>query len=392
MTQHLSQRIGRVIQEYDLQGWHRTGTAVDADSARWLADWVRSNGLEPVLEPFTLDRIDPVQTYLEVDGQRIEGLPFFESSFTDAAGVRGRLGLLGEDAEVGLAEIAVISDPTDAFTKARHSGNYRALVAITMGGRPGLAPRNAEDFTDPFGPPVLQVDPSIGDWLKERASQGAEARLVAQVERTPSQAFNVVTKVVGLDQSLRPLVVMTPRSGWWSCAAERGGGIVCWLEIMQAVRSDGPMRDVYFLASSGHELGHLGLKAFLHQRPGLARDALTWIHLGASIGAALEPQPRLWNSDDEMEDLVLDAMTQAFTQEGASIPPASPRGEVPGGESRDIHLRNGRYISVAGRHALFHLEADRWPQAIDVPSVSKYATAFSSLAVRLAGEPMKVSA
>ena len=308
MTQDLPQRIGRVIQEYDLQGWHRTGTAVDADSARWLADWVRSYGLDPVLEPFDLDRVDPVLTYLEIDGQRIDGLPFFESSFTDAAGVRGRLGLLGGDAEIGLAEMAVISDPTDAFTQARHSGNYQALVAITMGGQPGLAPRNAEDFIDPFGPPVLQVDLSIGDWLKESASQGAEARLVAQVERTPAQAFNVVTKVPGLDQSLRPLVVMTPRSGWWNCAAERGGGIACWLEIAQAVHSDGPMRDVYFVASSGHELGHLGLKAFLDQHPGLARDALTWIHLGASIGSALEPQPRVWNSDDEMESLVLDAM------------------------------------------------------------------------------------
>ena len=26
MTQDLPQRIGRTIQEYDLQGWHRTGT------------------------------------------------------------------------------------------------------------------------------------------------------------------------------------------------------------------------------------------------------------------------------------------------------------------------------------------------------------------------------
>jgi hypothetical protein len=48
MTQDLPQRIGRTIQEYDLQGWHRTGTEVDADSARWLADLVPSYGpLEP---------------------------------------------------------------------------------------------------------------------------------------------------------------------------------------------------------------------------------------------------------------------------------------------------------------------------------------------------------
>lgn len=90
----------------------------------------------------------------------------------------------------------------------------------------------------------------------------------------------------------------------------------------------------------------------------LARGALTWIHLGASIGSVLEPQPRIWNSDDEMESLVVDA----FTQEGDAIPPASPRGAVPGGESKDIHQRNGRYISLAGRHALFHLEGTTGPK------------------------------
>jgi hypothetical protein len=102
---------------------------------------------------------------------------------------------------------------------------------------------------------------------------------VAQVERTPARACNVVTKVVGLDQSLPPLVVMTPRSGWWNCAAERGGGIVCWLEIMQAVHSDGPMRDVYFVASSGHELVHQNFAIFPMEKTveeiyALYRDAL----------------------------------------------------------------------------------------------------------------------
>ena len=43
-------RIARVIEEYDLQGWHRSGTEVDGASARWLADRVAGCGLEPTLE------------------------------------------------------------------------------------------------------------------------------------------------------------------------------------------------------------------------------------------------------------------------------------------------------------------------------------------------------
>ena len=48
---------------------------------------------------------------------------------------------------------------------------------------------------------------------------------------------------------------MTPRSGWYSCASERGGGIACWLELMRTLNGRAP-RDVLFVASSGHELGH----------------------------------------------------------------------------------------------------------------------------------------
>ena len=68
-------------------------------------------------------------------------------------------------------------------------------------------------------------------------------------------------------------MVMTPRSGWWSCGSERGGGIACWLEIMRAVHAAKPARDVLFVASSGHELGHLGLDAYMARRPDLVRAA-----------------------------------------------------------------------------------------------------------------------
>ena len=60
------------------------------------------------------------------------------------------------------------------------------------------------------------------------------------------------------------------RSGWWGCASERGGGLACWLEIMRAMCAARPVRDTLFLASSGHELGHLGLDAFIQRRPRLA--------------------------------------------------------------------------------------------------------------------------
>src|SRR5213078_1203191 len=117
-------------------------------------------------------------------------------------------------------------------------------------------------FLHPFGPPVLQVASEEAPFLADCARQGANALLVAHAERNQAQAFNVVTMVPGTNKGAPPLVVMTPRSGWWGCASERGGGLACWLEIMRAMRDARPVRDVLFVASSGHELGHLGLDAF----------------------------------------------------------------------------------------------------------------------------------
>src|SRR5262245_12503358 len=74
----LSRRIARVIDEYDSQGIHRTGSDVDTKSARWLAGAVSRCGLNPSLEPLIINRIDPKSCYLLVGGRRIEGLPVFD--------------------------------------------------------------------------------------------------------------------------------------------------------------------------------------------------------------------------------------------------------------------------------------------------------------------------
>src|SRR4029077_5136935 len=159
------------------------------------------------------------------------------------------------------------------------------MGVMTRGARAGFCPSNADSFLHPFGPPVLQVSSEDASFLTDCARQDATAVLTAQAERTQAKAFNVTAVVSGTDRSLAPLVVMTPRSGWWRCASERGGGLACWLEIMRAMAALPPTRPFLFFASSGHELGRFGLEAFLARRPELIKSA-TWIHLGANIGAA----------------------------------------------------------------------------------------------------------
>ena len=353
---------------------------MDRTSAEWLAGEIRQIGLAPTLEDFPLSRVDPVSASLVVNGRTIEGLPLFDGGFTGAAGISGRLGALNSDAPIGLCESPPNAQDAGALGDARRSNRHRAIVVVTRGARPGFCPSNADSFPRAFGPPVLQVESEEAAFLADCARQGATALLTAHAERTPAQAFNVVTAVAGTSQSLAPLAVMTPRSGWWSCASERGGGLACWLEIMRAMRDARPARDVLFVASSGHELGHIGLDDFIARREGLVADARAWIHLGANIGAAQGPGNHLQASDDEMESLLADAMTQA----GLAIDHRLPRGAVPRGEAFNVHRGGGRFISIIGSNDLFHNTHDRGADTIDLDVIERFAGAFAAVATKLA--------
>jgi len=229
------------------------------------------------------------------------------------------------------------------------------------------------------------------------------------VNRTAAEAFNVTAKVTGADPKLPPLVIMTPRSGWYWCASERGGGLACWLELMRVVSRAQQARDVVFVASSGHELGHLGLNAFVDRRPGIVTGSVGWIHLGANIGAArrvhtqrrpadatpgIPPSARLPQasgntvqaSDDEIERV----LAQAMTSRDLTIDVRMPRDRVPGGEAEVVHRGSGRYVSVIGSNVMFHNPSDRGPEVIDARAIGAFVDAFAIVTTRLAGrEPFR---
>jgi hypothetical protein len=175
-------------------------------------------------------------------------------------------------------------------------------------------------------------------------------------------------------------VVSTPRTGWWSCSGERGGGIACWLEVLSWAISEPHDRDILFAAFAGHELDHLGLDAFLDHRPGIAKSASAWVHFGANIGAANGPAIRLSasNSSD------LERARAALEAAGAGTATSPAPGVVIGGESSVVAGLGARCISLLGGNNLFHYEADRWPTNNDVSQIARQATAFVSIVRDLA--------
>ncbi|MEO9254049.1 MAG: hypothetical protein ABI305_00795, partial [Tepidiformaceae bacterium] len=138
-------RIAKVIEEFDAQGWHRTGTAVDVASGEWLRDQLRDAGVAANLETYPFTRLDIKDSHLRTQELRLEALPMFDGGTTTAEGVTGRLGLPGSGTEICLVT-AHAGGPAPELEAAREGKSYTAVVSVAMAGRPGLAPRNAESY------------------------------------------------------------------------------------------------------------------------------------------------------------------------------------------------------------------------------------------------------
>jgi hypothetical protein len=375
-------RAADVIRGYSDEGEHRTATAVDRASANALMVRARAAGAVPSLEPFDLSRVDPVSAFIETDERQMEGLPMFDGPFTGAAGVTGRIGPIGSDRSIGWTRIGPNGEAE--LRRMRDGSKHAAIVAVTVGGKTGLCPVNAAWFTEPFGPPVLQVSSEQLSAIEAASAQNRDVRLVTDVTRSRVRAVNVVAETRGTDPALPPVCVMTPRSGWHANASERGGGLVCWLEALRSVaaaksrKAGQPLRTVRFLASSGHELGHLGLHDYLRRNPTLARGAYAWVHFGANIGAS--------TGDTGMtfaDDWLGDAALHALEPHGLGKIRQSPASQV-AGEAATIREQDGHFVSFIGRNDWFHNPRDVWPDVVDLKMVAAFARASADLVLALA--------
>lgn len=383
----LERRLGAIVAAYDAQGNHRTGTAVDAASARWLAGEVRKTGVRPQLESYDLKRLDPEECCLRIDGRRIEGVPLFDGGFTPRSGVSGLLGEADGRTEIVLASAGTSLGATSSASSRiaslaeLRSGSSKGIVLLTEGYRPGLSLLNATRFSDPFGPPVLQVSGSEREWLAERARAKVTVTLVVRAARTAAQSSNIIGKIPGRDRRLRPLVISTPRTGWWQSTGERGGGLACWLETLRILAGKKPERDCLFVAFSGHELGFLGMRAFVKRHPGVLGKVHAWIHFGANLGAPRE-MLRIQCLDPQLQAAVLSALEDA----GALVDVLAGNNGPPRGEVSVLKSHGVRYVAPISSSEAFHHSSDRWPEAIDLSALSRCASAFSNVALKIADQ------
>ena len=381
----LAREAERRIRAYERLGIHRTGWGADDAAAHWLAEELAAVGIEAQVEEFEFPQLHIRRAELRLGDRAIPGVPLYDAGTTPREGVSAPLAHAPDGVLEGSGPAIAVWELPEADTRRLTPAVYETLESLAAAGAIGVvmvmgdehgAPvlRNAERPDDPLSLPVLQVAPKdIGEGL------AGEATLLIDAERRPGTALNVAAEIAGTNPSLAPVVLMTPKSGWYTCAAERGGGLAIWLAVAEAVSQHPAERTLKLIASSGHELHHYGLDAWLDGPTGVpAQDAHVWIHLGASIGAK-RGIGRVGAADEELMALA----QQALTEHGIEREPMAV-GFSGYGEARNIAERNGRYISLLGGHPYFHSPNDVFEKAVDVESLVAHALAVSRVVAQVA--------
>ncbi len=371
------------IRAFESFGIHRTGREGDDRTSAWLRDTLTAAGVEAALEPFEFPRTEFRTARLVWPDGAIDGVPMYDGGFTPYGGIEGELCEDTDEDPFGkivVATSALRGDRRWVTPNAR--AHYEALaeqgvvgVVVPSGDPEGqVILRNAEHIRTPFSLPVLQVAArDVRALASSLVLGGVEGTLEIDGERLKSRATNVVATVPGTDPDAAPVVVMTPKSGWFTCAAERGGGIATWLALAETLAAERPARTVHFVASGGHEINHQGLEAYLHARRALPRQAVAFLHLGASIGARY-PEPRSGASDETLAALMHEAH-DAFRCQDAAPVQYLETGTPGTGEARNIHAAGARYVTFLGSHRYFHSPQDTVDRAVDAENVARWAQA-----------------
>ncbi len=254
----------RIVREYSDLGMHRTGTPVDAQTIEWFAKQLEARGGKVERQPFTFDRFEGTST-VTIDGKEVPSMPLFYEGVGDAV----------SDTPSVAAVVAMMNgdrtskELSDAIAKAKASGAKVAVIATKN-------PLNLLQTPNRFpklesGLPVILVPGSVADDLQAKK---VKVRYSAKIVK--GESANVVAAFG--DTSKKPIIISTPLSGWFTCAAERGTGIAIALGLAQRLAPNHP---VIVVGSPGHEiLHHIGLEAFLKRNK---LDSALVIHFGANV-------------------------------------------------------------------------------------------------------------
>ncbi|HSB12735.1 MAG TPA: hypothetical protein VLM38_24820 [Blastocatellia bacterium] len=360
-----------VIAYYNL-GEHRTATEVDLKTSQWLADQLRAAGLKATFQSFALRQFFIHHTRLTIGDRTIRAFPLWFPRATDAGPINGALALFDKNTPAQVRDkIALTTFPSDSrwppsssktevINTAAKAG-ARAVVAITEGDTKEIVALNSPAGAEPWPIPVVLAGPRDEVALMA-AARGAYAGtlLVEGSDETDARARNVIAR---LDRGKELIVVSTPQSGWFRCAAERGPGVALFLGLARWASRRASGSSFLFVSTSGHEVGALGMRAFLKDLAPAPDNVKCWIHLGAGIAAfkweeGANGLRRLQEPDSRRTLMTSRDLVPILTDAFAGVAGMTPNTDRAVGEFEQLIKAGYHTFGIAAAHQFHHTPAD----------------------------------
>lgn len=272
------------VKTYAGLGEHRTGTVGDDATTVWLARALKVAGYVVERQAFDYPVFELARADLMLGGRTLDAFPYWTPRTTPAGGLTAPLSMTGGPGKIMLVDLppgtggGLDAPPPKQIADAVATG-AAAVVAITENALGEMATLNRNPKAPAWPVPILLVAGREAAALKAAAAAGeiATIRLEGRdVMRTPQS-------VIG--RRLRPgkpVVISTPKSGWFHCAGERGSGIAIWLGLARwlAASTD---HNIVVVCASGHEFDGYGAHHFTQTLAPKPEDTKLWVAIGANV-------------------------------------------------------------------------------------------------------------
>lgn len=396
--------VAEDLARYISFGNKQSGSAGDNGCGDWLADELVRAGFAVEKRAISVPCFTPGRCVISIADTEAALWPQPIVVQTPGKGVSGRLvrvdGAGRANAPLDQA-IALVDLPYGRWSSAltpsirrpidaAFSGGARAAVVVTNGPTGKVIALNAHGGGPMFAGPVGLIAPADAAPFLAGAMRHERATVTLTGQGGRRSAFNVVGR---LDRGKgRWVVVSTPRSGWFCCAGERGGGIAAWLDLARWAPGALPDYDFAFISNSGHEYENLGAEVSL--RAVAPRPPLThfWLHLGANLAArdwhdglfGLSPLPGTDSQRYLVVSPTLLAAARGFFAGLAGLEAPYLSTALSAGELTPIIAAG--YRSVAGVFGVhrFHHVADDDARCVPPAPVARTITAFRRLLIEAA--------
>lgn len=349
--------------QYTGFGLHRTGTDTELASTKWVAEELEKIGFSTELQEISFQRFDLKDCKVTIGGKEIASFPFWFPVATGSKAIEAPLTMYDEANPASMAGKIVYYDMpglqtngniAPIATKAKEAGALGVIATVIHPNGLPSGQNTLEEYAQTALPlPAAIISMTEKEFAAKSAQENAIASVLIDGTAIPdAKACNVVGKID--NNADQWVVVTTPLSGWFTCNAERGGGVGLFLEMAQTVKTMSSSVNYLFVGNTGHELNFMGAHASDALMPSPEKVKL-WLHCGSAI-AANEPIAEGFEFLGFSENLA--AQVTAAFEDVTSVTVQNDKEKLMQSELGNFISKGYTVFGLYGANKDFHTQAD----------------------------------